>query len=260
MHTFHYVLTEVKDRIYYLTLNRPEKRNALNHAFVAEIKKALLEAIELPEVKVVVIKANGDAFCAGADLEYLQKMQHFTLEENLQDSTHLMELFKLLYTMPKVVIAQVQGHALAGGCGLVSVCDFSFSVPEANYGYTEARIGFIPAIVMVFLLRKIGEGKAKQLLLTGSPVTAKEAQEIGVINWIVEEEDLETSVQDFALRLCKNASSQSLALTKQMISEVPSMSLDEALRYACRKNAEARNNPDCKRGIAGFLGKEKLEW
>jgi methylglutaconyl-CoA hydratase len=255
-----YILTEIKDRIYYITLNRPDKRNALNFEFVSEMKKALIEAADNADVKVVVIRSVGEAFCAGADLDYLQKMQHYTLEENLQDSTHLMELFKLIYTLPKVVIAQVQGHALAGGCGLVSVCDFSFSVTDANYGYTEARIGFVPAIVMVFLLRKIGEGKAKQLLLTGSPVTAKEAQDLGIINWVVEEDELETAVYDFAQKICKNASSHSLEITKQLISEVQSMPMDEALRYACRKNAEARNAPDCKKGIAGFLGKQKLEW
>lgn len=255
-----YVKYHVEDRIGYITLNRPEKRNALNHEFVNDLKLAFMDAQADASVKVVVLKAEGDSFCAGADLEYLQSLQNFTFEENLKDSTHLMELFKLVYRLDKIVIAQVQGHALAGGCGLVSVCDFSFSIPEANYGYTESRIGFVPAIVMVFLLRKIGEGKAKELLLTGNPITAKQAQEFGIINWIVEEEELAKSVKEFAQQLCTQNSAASMQLTKQMIGEVQSLPLEEALRYACRKNAEARDSDDCKKGIEAFLNKKKITW
>ncbi|HVD98125.1 MAG TPA: enoyl-CoA hydratase-related protein [Cytophagaceae bacterium] len=255
-----YVNYKVENRIGYITLNRPEKRNALNHHFVTDLKKAFMEAEADPAVKVVVLKAEGDSFCAGADLEYLQSLQKYTFEENLKDSTHLMELFKIVYQLKKIVIAQVQGHALAGGCGLVSVCDFSFSVPDANYGYTESRIGFVPAIVMVFLLRKIGEGRAKELLLTGTPITAKDAQDFGIVNWIVKEEELENAVQEFAQKLCVNNSGTSMELTKQMIGEVQSMPLEEALRYACKKNAEARDSEDCKKGIEAFLSKQKLQW
>ncbi len=255
-----YVKYAVENRVGYITLNRPEKRNALNYEFVQELKSAFIEAETDPSVKVIVLKAEGNAFCAGADLEYLQSLQGFTFEENLKDSNHLMELFKLVYGLDKIVIAQVQGHALAGGCGLVSVCDFSFSIPEANYGYTESRIGFIPAIVMVFLLRKIGEGRAKELLLTGSPITAKHAKDFGIINWIVEERELEKEVTEFARQLCVNNSATSMQLTKQMIAEVQSLPLEEALRYACRKNAEARDSEDCKKGIASFLSKNKIVW
>jgi methylglutaconyl-CoA hydratase len=255
-----YVKYFVENRIGYITLNRPEKRNALNHQFVTELKSTFILAESDEKVKVIVLKAEGDSFCAGADLEYLKALQKFTFEENLEDSIHLMELFKLVYNLKKIVIAQVQGHALAGGCGLVSICDFSFSVPDANYGYTESRIGFVPAIVMVFLLRKIGEGKAKELLLTGTPITSRHAKDFGLINWIVESKDLEASVNEFAQGLCKNNSATSMQLTKNMISEVQSLSLDDALNYACRKNAEARNSEDCKRGIAAFLGKEKIVW
>jgi methylglutaconyl-CoA hydratase len=255
-----YVNYKVENRIGYITLNRPEKRNALNYQFVKELKEAFKAAEEEKEVKVIVLKAEGDSFCAGADLEYLQSLQSFTFDENLKDSTHLMELFKMVYSLQKIVIAQVQGHALAGGCGLVSVCDFSFSVPEANYGYTESRIGFVPAIVMVFLLRKIGEGRAKELLLTGTPITAKHAKEFGIINWIVEEKDLENEVKEFAQKLCANNSAMSMALTKQMISTVQSLPLEEALLYACRKNAEARDSEDCKKGIDAFLNKKKIVW
>jgi methylglutaconyl-CoA hydratase len=154
------VLYSVANQTAYLTLNRPEKRNALSPEIITELKNAFDKAEQDASVKVVVLKANGESFCAGADLNYLQQLQNFSYEENLADSQHLKELFLKIYTLKKVVIAQVQGHALAGGCGLATVCDFTFAVPEAKFGYTEVRIGFIPALVAVFLIRKIGEQKA----------------------------------------------------------------------------------------------------
>src|SRR5690606_36237829 len=144
-----------------------------------------------------VLNAAGEAFCAGADLAYLQQLQNFSFEENLTDSNQLKELFLNIYTHPKVVIAQVQGHALAGGCGLASICDWVFSVPEAKFGYTEVRIGFIPALVSVFLLRKLGEGAARELLLSGELIAAERAQAIGLINRVVSADKLEAEVNDF---------------------------------------------------------------
>ena len=151
-----YIDYTVQNRKAYITLNRPGKRNALSHELVAELKEAFHLAEKEDQAKVVILKANGEAFCSGADLAHLQQLQNFSHEENLADSNHLKELFLQIYSLKKVVIAQVQGHALAGGCGLATVCDFIFAVPEAKFGYTEVKIGFIPAIVMVFLLRKIG--------------------------------------------------------------------------------------------------------
>ena len=254
------VLYEVKDRIAYITLNRAEKRNALNSEMVSLLKKAFMDAETAVDVKVIVLKAAGDNFCAGADLEYLKLLQQNSYDNNLEDSISLMELFKLIYSMKKVVIAQVHGHAIAGGCGLVSVCDFAFAVPDANFGYSEVKIGFIPAIVMVFLLRKIGEAKAKALLLSGNFIDAAKANEYGLVFEVVSEGSLEQSVYDFARKLCRSNSGKSMELIKKMISEIPSMTFEDALQYACRQNAEARSSEDCKKGIDSFLNKRKLEW
>lgn len=254
------VLYQVSDRVGYLTLNRPEKRNALSHELVGELKRAFDKAAADEKVKVIVLRANGEAFCAGADLEYLQNLQQFSFEENLADSNHLKELFLKIYTLGKVVIAQVQGHALAGGCGLAAVCDFTFSTPAAKFGYTEVKIGFIPAIVMVFLLRRMGEGKARQLLLSGELVTAEDAQSLGLVNFISSPEKLEAEVLAFATRLITSNSAQSMATTKKMIAAVQSMPLEQALEYASEMNARARASEDCQRGIAAFLNKEKIIW
>ena len=211
-------------------------------------------------VKVVVLSGEGKAFCAGADLAYIQQLQQNTYEENLEDSRHLKELFYQIYTHPKVVIAQVNGHALAGGCGLATISDFSFAVPEAKFGYTEIKIGFVPAIVMQFLIRKIGEGRAKELLLSGKIINAKEAVAYGLINEVVEPELLENRVEEFAQELCRNNSEESMALTKKMMAELQGASLETALEYAAAQNAKARSTRDCKKGIAAFLNKEELKW
>lgn len=254
------VLYDVKDRIGYLTLNRPEKRNALSLELVSALKDTFRRAENDPDVKVVVLRANGEAFCAGADLAYLQQLQKFSLEENLADSNHLKELLLKIYQLKKVVIAQVQGHALAGGCGLATVCDFVFAVPEAKFGYTEVKIGFVPALVMVFLIRKIGEKQARHLLLSGALVQGKEAMNFGLANELVEGDKLAGAVFEFAQKLIRNNSAQSMALTKQMIDQVQSLSLADALSYAARMNAEARASDDCRKGIDSFLNKRDISW
>ncbi|MBS1490675.1 MAG: enoyl-CoA hydratase/isomerase family protein [Bacteroidetes bacterium] len=254
------VLFEVKERIGYITLNRPEKRNALSREMVSELQQTFSMAEEDQTVKVVVLRAKGDAFCAGADLQSLKQMQTNSLEENLADSNQLKELFLKIYQLKKIVIAEVQGHALAGGCGLTTVCDFVWAVPEAKFGYTEVRIGFVPALVLVFLIRKIGEQKARHLLLSGELYPAREAQQWGLCHEVVSPEALSDSVFSFAQKLIKNNSGHSMLTTKKMIDAVQGMSLLEALQYAATQNAEARASADCKKGISAFLNKEKISW
>ncbi len=249
-----------EESIAYITLNRPDKRNALNEEMVSCLMQAFNQAELSEEVKIIILTGAGKVFCAGADLAYLQQLQKNSYEENLADSSHLKALFYKIYTMPKIVIAQVHGHAIAGGCGLASVCDLSFAAPNAKFGYTEVKIGFIPAIVKVFLIRKIGEAKAKELLLTGDLITAEEAHKMGLINYLSEAETLEDTVKQFAQKLVKENSTQAMALTKKMMAEVQSKPLEEALDYAAKMNAQARASSDCKKGIAAFLDKKPMVW
>jgi len=187
-------------------------------------------------------------------------LQKFSFEENMADANHLKELFLTIYQLKKVVIAKVQGHALAGGCGLATICDFVFAVPEAKFGYTEVKIGFIPAIVSVFLIRKIGEQKAKHLLLSGELFQGNEAMNFGLLNYLVSKDKLNATVDEFAKKLVINNSTQSMALTKQMIGQVQSMSLRDALDHAAKMNTQARASQDCKKGINAFLNKQELNW
>jgi methylglutaconyl-CoA hydratase len=255
-----YILTEKKDRIHEIILNRPDKRNALSSEFVKELREAVNEANDDDNIRVLLISARGKAFSAGADLAYLQQLQNNSYEENLADSSNLMELFHSIYYHNKIVIAQVEGHALAGGCGLATVCDFVFSVPEAKFGYTEVKIGFIPAIVMFFLLRKIGEAKSRELLLTGKLINAEEAKSFGLINEIIAPEQIGEYVRNFALGLCKDTSPQAVALTRKMIADIQHLPARAALEYAAAQNAHARATNDCKKGIGAFLNKQDIVW
>ena len=255
-----YVRYEVIDRVAWITIDRPDKRNALNFTMVSELLEAFKTAELDAEVKVCVLRANGKAFCAGADLDYLKRLQAYDFDQNLQDSSHLKSLFEWIYKMGKPVIAMIQGHAIAGGAGLATVCDFAFSVPEAQFGYTEVRIGFIPAIVMVFLIRKIGETRAKELLLSGDIVDAATAEKYNMINKVVPAAEIEAHVTAFAARLCSQNSGQSMAITKKMIGDVQHFPISEALTFAARMNARARGSEDCKRGSAAFLNKENITW
>ena len=255
-----YVEYSVENRIGFITMNRPEKRNALSHELVSDLKEAFSVAEQDPTAKVIVLRANGAAFCAGADLEYLQQLQGFSYEQNFADSSHLKELFYQIYTLKKIVIAQIEGHAVAGGCGLATVCDFSIAVPEARLGYTEVRIGFIPAIVMVFLIRKIGEGKARELFLTGSLASADEAKSAGLINRVAKKEIIQNEVLNLANQLVQSNSEYSMAITKQMMAKVQSLNLEDALTFAAEMNAKARESEDCRKGISAYVNKEKIVW
>ena len=254
------ILYSIEEKICTITLNRAEKRNSFNPQLVADLKSAFKSAEDEASVKVILLKAEGEVFSAGADLAYLQSLQNNSYDENLADSQSLMELYKLIYTLSKPVIAQIEGAAIAGGCGLAAVCDFAIAVHEAQFGYTEVRIGFVPAIVMVFLLRKISERNAKELLLTGKLISALKAKEIGLINEVVPKKIIAETVLNFAKEIILHTSRASLKSTKQMIAAVQEMTLDEALNHACEINALARSTDDCKNGIQAFLDKKKPVW
>ncbi len=251
---------EIADRTAYITLNRPDKRNALNPELVASLSQAFLMAKSDKAIKVIVLKASGEVFSAGADLEYLQQLQNNSETENLADTRALKDLFYSIYTSPKIIVAQVEGHAIAGGCGLASVCDIIFSVPEAKFGYTEVKIGFIPALVACFLIRKLGEGRAKELLLSGDLIDAVTASNYGLINFVIDKSEINDKVSTYVSRIINTTSEQSLALTKTLLNRTQDLTLEESLEEAIKLNVQTRSSADCKKGVAAFLNKQKLEW
>lgn len=258
---FHHLIYHVDNRIAEIILSRPEKRNALNDVLIQELNEAITQANKDSSVKVIILTGSDTTFCAGADLEYLQKLSAYSLAENQEDSRKLMRLFQLIYEMKKPVIAKVNGPAIAGGCGLATVCDFIIASKEhALFGYSEVKIGFIPALVLVFLVRRIGEGKARELVLSGKTIDARKAQEIGLVSEVVDHDRLSTFTREFTRELVENNSASSMALTKEMITNVGTMGFLQALEYAANMNAVTRMTDDCKKGITAFLKKEKIQW
>ena len=252
--------TTTDSQVQTICLNRPDKRNALNAELVAALKTALSEAAEREDRRVIVLTGAGSAFSAGVDLSSLRAMQEAGPMENQQDSRHLAELFQQIYQHPMPVIARVNGHAIGGGCGLAAVCDFSYAAEGATLGFTEVRIGFVPAIVMVFLRRTLGETQARDLLLRGRLVDATTAADLGLVTRVVPDEELSAAVEDLARELSRETSPSAVALTKQMLARVPGMGLDEALDYAVQMNAFARSTDDCRAGIDAFLNDEDPPW
>ncbi len=251
---------EKKKRIGLITLSRPEKRNAFNEGMVEELRKVFSDAGKDPEVKIILLKARGSAFSAGADLAYLEQLQKNTYEENLIDSRNLMDLFYQIYTHPRLVIAQVEGPAIAGGCGLTTVCDLCYATPEAVFGYSEVKIGFLPALVSLFLSRKIGESRARKYLLTGRMIPAAEAAASALITDVLPKDTIAEKVWEKALKLAEQTSAAAISQTKKLLANTANLSLEEGLQLAAEYNAKARGTTDCRAGIRSFLAKEKIKW
>jgi methylglutaconyl-CoA hydratase len=241
-----------------ITLNRPDKRNAISFDLIDDLLRALME-VETSDALVLIVTGAGMAFCSGMDLENLKALIGRSAEQNLKDSETMVRLFRSLYEFPKVTIAAVNGAAIAGGTGLALLCDFTLAVPEAKFGYTEVRIGFVPAIVSTFLLRQVGEKQARDLLLTGRIFGAEEAFGMGLISEIVAPENLMARARELAAVLLQN-SPASLRATKKLLSDHVRAQLDAQVGSAVRENAAIRSTADFREGIASFLEKRKPVW
>jgi methylglutaconyl-CoA hydratase len=241
-----------------ITLNRPEKRNALSFQLVEEILSALDE-VEKSEALVVILTGAGKAFCAGLDLDELKSLIGKTHAENAGDSRRMVQIFRRLYDFPKPTIAAVNGAAIAGGTGLATMCDFTLAVPEAKFGYTEVRIGFVPAIVSSILVWQVGHKIARDLLLSGRIFDAEEAHHFGLVNEIVPAENLMTRACELAAQLMEN-SPTSVRQTKRLINGFIAKALDQQIEDAVEQNAGIRQTEDFKEGVSSFLEKRKPRW
>ncbi|MDP4230495.1 MAG: enoyl-CoA hydratase-related protein [Bacteroidota bacterium] len=255
MENFKLIKLHLEHPLLRITMNRPEKRNALSPEMMTEISAALESVAGDEDVRVIILTGEGNTFCAGADLEYMQKLSEFGAEENLADSRKLRDLLWKIYTFPKIVIAQVHGAALGGGAGLAAVCDMTFASDDSEFGYTEVGLGFIPALVCVFLTRKIGAQHARELLLSARKFSAEEAYSLGMINSVVSCPQLEDMVKSYALTVARN-SPTAVAMTKRLLATTAGMSMEAALEYAASMNALARGTEDAKKGRAKFLAKK----
>jgi methylglutaconyl-CoA hydratase len=253
------ILTSDVGQVRILTLNRPEVRNALDRELRAELTEALLSAERAGRVRAAVLTGSGTAFCAGMDLSELESMLDRSAEEHLEDSRGLAELFLTIYSFPKPLVAAVNGHAVAGGAGLASLCDVVVASEDARLGYTEARIGFVAALVGVFLTRLLGERAARELLLDARLIDAAEARRRGLVSEVAPAKDVLERALARARTLAAN-SPAALAATKRLLTESGGLPLHEALEKAITVNVEARSGDDLREGIRAFLEKRTPSW
>jgi methylglutaconyl-CoA hydratase len=241
-----------------ITLDRPHRRNAMTPEMQLELIAAFEQAATA-KCRVLILRGAGEAFCAGLDLTALQTMNDKTAAAHRKDATRVAKLFRTLYELPMPTIAAVQGPAIAGGAGLATICDFTFAVPAAKFGYTEARIGFVPAIVSAYLALQVGDKRARDLLLTARLFDAAEAHRLGLVNEIVAPEELDARASAHAHALMAN-SPESLAATKRLMAAQNKTWLDAAIALAMTANARSRETADFKEGVASFLEKRKPNW
>jgi methylglutaconyl-CoA hydratase len=255
---FHTVQLAYDSRIAKITLNRPEKRNALSLPMLDEIVAALDE-IESSDSLVVIFTGAGKAFCAGMDLEELKSLTGKSHENNVEDSRRMARFFRRLYDFPRPTIAAVNGAAIAGGTGIATMCDFTLAVPESKFGYTEVRIGFVPALVSSILVWQVGHKIARDLLLTGRLFDAAEAHRYGLVNEIVPLEQLMERAHELASEVMENSPS-SVRQTKKLVNGFIADVLDRQVAQAIRDNAAIRETADFHEGIASFLEKRRPQW
>ena len=249
------IIIETENSVCIITLNRPEKRNALNDALIDALKEALRAADRDETLRAVVIRGAGKDFCSGADLSALQKIAESDVLENLWDAENLMELFAMIRRIKIPVIAAVQGRALAGGCGLATACDLVLAAESARFGYPEVKIGFVPAMVMAILRRNLSEKKSFELITQGFEFSAREALNFGLINRVLPDASFDAEVKDF-VDVYGKVSRSAVVLSKKLLYQMDGMTFDTALETGAEVNAIARLTEDCRQGIARFLKKD----
>ena len=247
-------LYDVAGSIARITLNRPDKRNALNDELIAGIKSGLRAAAAEQSIRVVVISGAGKDFCSGADLSALQKISEATIAENAADARSMMELFTMMRDLPVPVVAAVHGRALAGGCGLASAADLVLAAESARFGYPEVKIGFVPAMVMAILKRNVSEKQAFELLTHGGEITARRAYEVGLVNQVFADETFEAEIQAY-ISVFEKMSKSAVSLSKALLYQIDGLAFREAIETGADVNVIARLSEDCQQGIAGFLKK-----
>ncbi len=257
-HHYQHIQSKTNNNVLSILLDRPLKRNALHPAMISEIQHVLETYKDSESIRVVLISSTSSVFSAGADIKYLEKMLKFSYEENLLDSQKLMNLLKTMLSYPKLIIAKIVGPAIAGGCGLVTASDITFSEQHSIFGYPEVKIGFVPALVSSLLMSKINGTQMRDLLLTGKTINAQEAHSIGLINYVCDQKSINTEINTFIKKFCTETSPNSIKITKEII--YLSQNLEAKLEEAAKINAKSRMDDDFKKGVTAFLKKQTINW
>lgn len=257
--SFETIVAAREGKLFRITMNRPQIHNAFNATMIGELTKAFRQAGSDDGVRVVVLAGAGESFCAGADLNWMREIIRYSYEQNLKESLQIAELMKIIYELPKPTIARVNGAVIGGGNGLVSACDIVVAAEKARFGLSEVKIGLIPAAIGPYVIRRIGESAAHELFLTGERIDARRAREIGLVNKVVPDAELDDKVGDI-IRQLLSSGPEAIAKCKELLRRVPGLSLEEAKGYTAEMIARLRTSPEGQEGMASFLEKRKPRW
>jgi methylglutaconyl-CoA hydratase len=256
---FETILAAKEGKVFRITMNRPQVHNAFNARMIGDLAEAFQIAKGDGGVRVVVLTGAGESFCAGADLNWMREIIHYSYEQNLGESLQVAELMKTIYELPKPTLARVNGAVIGGGTGLLSACDIAVASDKARFGLSEIKIGLIPAAIGPYVIRRIGESAAHELFLTGERFDAGRALEIGLVNRVVPHAVLDDKISDI-VRLLLGSAPEAMAKCKELLQKVPGMSLEEAKGYTAEMIARLRISPEGQEGMASFLEKRKPRW
>jgi methylglutaconyl-CoA hydratase len=256
---FQTIRLEIKNKVAWIVFARPEVHNAFNAAMIGELAEAFERVKNDKAVRVVVLTGEGKSFCAGADINWMREIVDYSYEQNLSESLLLAESLHALYSLPKPTVAMVNGTAIGGGNGFLSACDIAVAAEDAVFGLSEVKIGLVPAAISPFVMRKIGESKAREYFLTGKRIPAAKAADIGLVNQVVPREKLEETVQEL-IGLLLTSGPEALASCKELIFEVSRLSLEEVKEFTARMIANLRISEEGQEGMASFLEKRKPKW
>ncbi len=248
-----------KDKIARIVFNRPEVHNAFDSKMIGEIAEAFEKIQSDQSVRVVILTGKGKSFCAGADINWMREIIAYSYEQNLEESLQLAEVLHKIYALPKSTIAMVNGTAIGGGNGFLSACDISVASEEARFGLSEVKIGLVPAAISPYVMRRIGESKAREYFLTGKRISARKALEIGLVNEVVPQDQLEETVQDMA-DLLLTSGPEAIAACKELIDKTTRMNFEEVKKFTAEMIANLRISPEGQEGMAAFLEKRKPKW
>ena len=256
---FSTVKYEIDDRVARVTFNRPEIHNAFNATVITEMQQVFNEIEKDDDIRVVVLTGAGKSFCAGADLNWMRSVVNQSFEENLAESNALAELFHNMYSCKRPIIGRINGAAIGGGTGFVAVCDIAITARSAVFSFSEVKIGVVPACIGPYVVKKIGEGKTRELFITGERMNAERAHEVGLVNRVVDDDQLDSEV-DKLIKFILSSGPEAVAMAKKLIGEVPAMTPEQFKPYTAEMIARLRISDEGQEGMDAFLNKRKPRW
>lgn len=242
-----------------IVLNRPEVHNAMNEKLMKELTNCFKELSEDDDVKIIILTGNGKSFCAGADLNWMKSMAKYSEEENIKDSRLLLDLYESIYSCPKPVIGRVNGHAFGGGLGLFAVCDLTIAVPNCKFAFSEVKLGIIPSVISTYIVRRIGLANMRRLFITGERFESKYAKEIGLIDYVATEEEIDSTIQKY-VKILRSSGPNAIKEVKNLIDNCEKLSVDEYKEFTVKKISDLRVSKEGQEGINAFLEKRKSKW